>query len=275
MRAARRSTPEVATSSAGGLEGRQDLHVHAQEDVQVRRRLAGDRAELRYAMNRDLQPKMSSPAIDFMEDIVGAKAVHRRQGQHGQRRSRRSATTKLRITLTKVAPDFLARITMPFFSAVKTEHADQRGRRLGALEGHVVWSVLRRPSGSPSGRRRCRGTPSTRVAARRTRIRSPTTSASRCGAASSASMNDDTDLGGFPPADAAEISTTSTTSPRQQVRTPARSPASTSGEPGDVLVPEHEPDQPLFKNNDKLRQAVNWAIDRPQMVRQHGALAAS
>jgi ABC-type transport system substrate-binding protein len=32
-------------------------------------------------------------------------------------------------------------------------------------------------------------------------------------------------------------------------------------------------DQPLFHNNDKLRQAVNWAIDRPQMVRQHGAKA--
>ena len=32
-------------------------------------------------------------------------------------------------------------------------------------------------------------------------------------------------------------------------------------------------DQPLFHNNDKLRQAVNWSIDRPQMVRQHGAKA--
>ena len=31
-------------------------------------------------------------------------------------------------------------------------------------------------------------------------------------------------------------------------------------------------DQPLFHNNAKLRRAVNWAIDRPQMVRQHGAL---
>ena len=31
-------------------------------------------------------------------------------------------------------------------------------------------------------------------------------------------------------------------------------------------------DQPLFKNNPKLSQAVNYAIDRPQMVRQHGAL---
>jgi ABC-type transport system substrate-binding protein len=31
-------------------------------------------------------------------------------------------------------------------------------------------------------------------------------------------------------------------------------------------------DQPLFKNNDALARAVNYAIDRPQMVRQHGAL---
>jgi peptide/nickel transport system substrate-binding protein len=31
-------------------------------------------------------------------------------------------------------------------------------------------------------------------------------------------------------------------------------------------------DQPLFKNNTKLAQAVGYAIDRPQMVRQHGFL---
>jgi len=34
-------------------------------------------------------------------------------------------------------------------------------------------------------------------------------------------------------------------------------------------------DQPLFHNNDKLRRAVNHAIDRPQMVRQHGALGGT
>jgi peptide/nickel transport system substrate-binding protein len=32
-------------------------------------------------------------------------------------------------------------------------------------------------------------------------------------------------------------------------------------------------DQALFKNNNKLAAAVGWAIDRPQMVRQHGFLA--
>jgi ABC-type oligopeptide transport system substrate-binding subunit len=31
--------------------------------------------------------------------------------------------------------------------------------------------------------------------------------------------------------------------------------------------------RPLFRNNVQLRQAVNWALDRPQMVRQHGFLA--
>jgi peptide/nickel transport system substrate-binding protein len=34
-------------------------------------------------------------------------------------------------------------------------------------------------------------------------------------------------------------------------------------------------DQPLFKNNNKLAAAVGWAIDRPQMVRQHGFLAGA
>ena len=34
-------------------------------------------------------------------------------------------------------------------------------------------------------------------------------------------------------------------------------------------------EQPLFRGNPKLRQAVNWAIDRPQLVRQFGFLGAA
>src|SRR5215212_10638509 len=72
-----------------------------------------------YAMNRNLQPKMSSPAIDFMGDIAGAQAVMDGKAQTASG-IKALSNTKLRITLTKVAPDFLARLTMPFFSAVRT-----------------------------------------------------------------------------------------------------------------------------------------------------------
>jgi ABC-type oligopeptide transport system substrate-binding subunit len=34
-------------------------------------------------------------------------------------------------------------------------------------------------------------------------------------------------------------------------------------------------DEPLFRGNNRLKQAINHAIDRPQMVRQHGALGGA
>src|SRR5919201_1013162 len=77
-------------------------------------------ANFAYAFNRDLQPKMSSPATTFIEDIKGADAVLSGKAASASGVKALSAT-KLRITLTHVAPDFLARITMPFFSAIRTD----------------------------------------------------------------------------------------------------------------------------------------------------------
>src|SRR5206468_5573554 len=68
-----------------------------------------------YAMNRDLNPKMVSPAIDFMSDIAGAQAVIDGKATTASG-IKAIGNYKLRVTLTKTAPDFLARITMPFFS---------------------------------------------------------------------------------------------------------------------------------------------------------------
>jgi ABC-type oligopeptide transport system substrate-binding subunit len=67
-------------------------------------------ASFKAAFDRDADPKMQSPAGAFMSDVVGAstspvtgvKAV----GNH------------LIVTLTKAAPDFLARVAMPFFCAI-------------------------------------------------------------------------------------------------------------------------------------------------------------
>jgi ABC-type transport system substrate-binding protein len=85
-------------------------------------------------------------------------------------------------------------------------------------------------------------------------------------------INNETDLGGFPTADAANL--------YNQYYVALGKKLNTGSKPSFVL--RHQAtfwylnmnqDQPLFHNNDKLRQAVNWAIDRPQMVRQHGAKA--
>jgi ABC-type oligopeptide transport system substrate-binding subunit len=72
-------------------------------------------ANFKAAIDRDADPKMNSPALPFFSDIVGADKSPvsgvKVQGSH------------LVITLTHAAPDFLARMAMPFFCAIPTNLA--------------------------------------------------------------------------------------------------------------------------------------------------------
>ena len=71
------------------------------------------------AINRDLNPKMASPAQPFIEDIVGAKAVI--DGKATKATGVKVLSPyKLQIKLTKRAPDLLSRLAMPFFAPVPT-----------------------------------------------------------------------------------------------------------------------------------------------------------
>ena len=72
-----------------------------------------------YAINRDLNRRMNSPAQPFIEDIVGAEAViaGRAQRATGVRAIGRYG---LQIRLTRRSPDLLARLAMPFFQAIPT-----------------------------------------------------------------------------------------------------------------------------------------------------------
>jgi ABC-type oligopeptide transport system substrate-binding subunit len=69
-------------------------------------------ANFKAAIDRDADPKMQSPSLPFFSDIVGADKSPvsgvKVNGSH------------LVITLTKAAPDFLARMAMPFFCAIPT-----------------------------------------------------------------------------------------------------------------------------------------------------------
>ena len=221
------------------------------------------------AFNRNLQPKMSSPATTFTEDIVGAKAVL--DGKAAKASGIRAiGKWKLQIRLTKVAPDFLARVTMPFFSAVKANTpvtadgiaAPNKGTSCGpyyiaSWEQKRTARLVRNPfykGGHPSNPDAIEFNIGIATAAQRLRVE-----------------NNDTDLAGFPPAAAAEIrdrygvnKSHTGSSPSFYVRT---NPV--------FWYLNMNNDQALFKNNDKLRRAVNHAIDRPQMVRQHGALGGT
>ena len=120
MRAARKVCPEVATALPAVSRNGKTYTFTLKKTFKFADGTPVTAKNFAYAMNRDLQPKMSSPAIDFMADIAGAQAVMDGKAQTASG-IKALSNTKLRITLTKVAPDFLARITMPFFSAVKTD----------------------------------------------------------------------------------------------------------------------------------------------------------
>jgi peptide/nickel transport system substrate-binding protein len=71
------------------------------------------------AIERALSPKMQSPASSFLTDLVGARAV-----LAGKRTRPAGVTVKgnrLVVRLTRVAPDFLVRLSMPFFCAVPAD----------------------------------------------------------------------------------------------------------------------------------------------------------
>jgi ABC-type transport system substrate-binding protein len=68
-------------------------------------------AAFKAAFDRVADPKMQSPAVGFISDVVGAQSSPvsgvKLKGSH------------LLVTLTHAAPDFLARVAMPFFCAVE------------------------------------------------------------------------------------------------------------------------------------------------------------
>jgi ABC-type oligopeptide transport system substrate-binding subunit len=68
------------------------------------------------AFNRDANPKLQSPAGAFITDIAGAQAVL--DGKASSISGIKVSGNKISFTLTRAAPDFLARIAMPFFQAV-------------------------------------------------------------------------------------------------------------------------------------------------------------
>jgi ABC-type oligopeptide transport system substrate-binding subunit len=223
-------------------------------------------ANFAYAINRDLQPKMSSPATTFIEDIVGAQAVLAGTASSASG-VKVVSPYKLQITLTKVAPDFLARITMPFFAAIKTDtpvnpdgiQAPAKGAACGP---YYVSDWTQKRTLTMSRNTFYKGN----------RPHNADQIVQNIGIALDAQelrvTSGETDLGGFPTSDAAALRDKygvgkmhTGTSPSFLVRHQAT-----------YWYLNLNNDQPLFKNNPKLAQAVNHAIDRPQMVRQHGAL---
>ena len=78
-------------------------------------------AAFKRAFERAADPKQASPAIAFMHDVVGADA--RNEGKAGSVTGITAKGQTLSIRLTQANPTFLAEIAMPFFAAVKPSMA--------------------------------------------------------------------------------------------------------------------------------------------------------
>jgi peptide/nickel transport system substrate-binding protein len=78
------------------------------------------------AINRDLNPRLRSPAADFLRDVVGAQRVI--GGTAVTASGVRTRGDRLSITLTRRAPDLVARLAMSYFCAIPTgTAADPKG----------------------------------------------------------------------------------------------------------------------------------------------------
>jgi peptide/nickel transport system substrate-binding protein len=218
------------------------------------------------SLNRSLDPKMQSPASSFIEDIAGAKAVI--DGKATKASGVVAKGQTLTIKLTKVAPDFLARMTMEFFPAIPVglphipegvqapmvsagpyylkEWVQKRTalavRNPNWNSAKEPWKSLQRPANVDA----VSWTFGNSTAATKLRI-----------------DKNETDAGGIPPASVAGlVQQYGLNKERFFVRK--------------NLVFWYlnlNRDQAMFKNNDKLASAIGYALDRPQMVRQHGFLA--
>jgi ABC-type transport system substrate-binding protein len=209
-------------------------------------------ANFRAAIARALNSRMQSPASSFLDDVASYRTTGR---------------MTLVVRLKKVAPDFLARMSMPFFSAIPANRPivpEGVGAPLVSAGPYYIrewkkndsaiavrnphwnnakapWRALGRPAYANQIIWKAGVTP----AASRLRVE-----------------NNDTDLGYAAPAQYSEIAQ------RYGINK------------GRFFIRKNivfwylalNNNSPLFRNNVPLRQAVNHAIDRPQMVRQHGYL---
>ena len=215
-------------------------------------------ANFAYAINRDLNPKMQSPSTPFIEDIVGAKAVE--DGKAATASGVKVKGSHLIVNLTQAAPDFLARVAMPFFCAIPTDlPIDANGVDAPAAAGpYYIASrtanksiVLKRNPNYKGKRPHNVNEIVYTIGNSQEAIRLRTEQGATDYAAT-----------GIPAAAYAEVAQKYGINKSQFFVKPQLG----------VSYLAMNNDRPLFKGNPQLRRAVNFAVDRKAMLNQGGYL---
>lgn len=210
-------------------------------------------ASFKRAFDRGTNQKLQSPAQSFLDDVASVRAPNART---------------LVITLKKVAPDILARITMPFFSAVPSSYPldAEVDKNFVSAGPYVVQEWNKKTSAlmvrNPQWKNNVEPFKSLGFQLNVDRITYSgiggdlATHRLQC-------ENNEADLCGFPTAQAKELADKyGVNKGRFMVDKDLT-----------VWRVDLNNEQPLFKNNPKLRQAVLHAVDRRFMTAQHGYLA--
>jgi ABC-type oligopeptide transport system substrate-binding subunit len=214
------------------------------------------------AIERALSPKMSSPAASFLGDVVGAEEVENGKATRPSGVTLSPDRYTLRVRLTQAAPDFLARMAMNFFCAVPPDlPIDPKGVDAPPGAGpyyvasrEVNRSILlkRNPyyrGSRPRHLEEIRFTVGTNQAQSLLQVKK--------GEA-------DYDASGVPPASQADLAKTYGVNKGRYFAHPGMN----------VFYLALNTSRGIFRNA-QLRKAVNYAIDRPSIVKQGGFLAGT
>ncbi len=218
-------------------------------------------------IERDLSATMNSPAQAFARDILGAKEYT--AGKATEVTGVKADGNKLEITLVKPAADFLARIAMPFFCAIPENTPVEANGVLAPASAGPYYIKSRTPNGQIVLERNPNYGGDRQVNFDRMIF--------TVGQPATASLLDlksdviDWAADGLPPASHQELG---------RVYGPG-SQAAKDGKQRYFVNPTLSfrylalnTSRPLFANP-KLRQAVNYAINRPALLAQRGAFAGT
>jgi peptide/nickel transport system substrate-binding protein len=253
--AGRRVVPEVAAGYPKISRDRKTYTFTIRGDFRFNTGARVTARSFAHAIERVLDPKMQSPVAVAAEEIVGARADL--DGSATSASGVQAKRNKLVIRLTKPVPDFLVRLTAPAFCAVPTTlpiDAEGVGAPLPAAGPYYIAKYIPQREVVIRRNRFYRGTRPHHVDQFVVEI------GDNADTALGKVERGEADWGEVPPDAYEELGSKYGVNKSRFFVLP--------GNFVRLLVLNNA--RPLFRNNVKLRQAVNFAIDRKALLRERG-----